>query len=543
MLKVLIIDDEEPIREAIKILGLWEKLNIDIVLEANEGQSALKVLREQRPDIVLVDMKMPFMDGIEFLRIAREEAPRVKYIVISGYDDFEYTRTAIHSQVLDYLLKPINRIQLNEALEKAVKSILAEKLESQKDMRKGIRDNISRPMLKERILSWIIWGGQQFSILDEHMEMLEFNARNQIYGVVLTRVINFEQVCQEKFLGDAHSLYFSITNALDELFGSFSNCFSFRNDRKQFEIISAVAIDQSVNTPGENFAVKLQNALNQLREHLDIDTIICVGAFCDEVKNLSQSYSSAEAILNAVNLLSGVNKVYSGKDLIEKRSTPSIGQIKDVLIHAFEIGNKQYSKGVIENYFQEILSKGYYSIEVANRVITDFVILLEDLAYSKKMNVDEIMSKYAEVYTLDSYLTDVNLLEKALITCFENVFEKIYEGTAKSEINYVTEIKEYIDKKYFTDIRLKDFAEKYYISKEYLSKAFKEEFGYGIYEYALKVRMEHAIAMLDDDSNKIKDISIMLGYKDNNYFSKAFKSYYGISPSGYRDSENRSLLT
>lgn len=539
MFKVLIIDDEEPIREAVKILGLWKELNIDIIIEASEGYSALEILRQQKPDIVLVDMKMPVMDGVEFLKIASEEFPKVKYIVISGFDDFKYTKTAIHAQVLDYILKPINRIKLNEALGKAVKMLMIEKEQSEKRLLKGIKDNISKPILKERILSGIIWDNHQFTLLDEHMEMLEFNNKEQIYGVFLTRIVNFDHICQSKFSGDAHLLYFNIINAFDEIFGTFSKCFSFRNDRKQFEIISVVAIERFVNNPRDYCAIKLVDALKIPRQYLHIDTISSIGEFCTEVKYLSKAFKSAEAFLYGVNLLSGVNRVYSGHEIIEKKPMVSISQKKDLLFHAFEIGNKQYAKVIIENYFKEIKSRGYYSIEYASRIITEFALLLEDLAYLKKMNVDEILSKSAEVYTLQSFMADVDMLEKALTSCVENVFKKIHEGTEKGERKYVHEIKDYIDKKYFTDIKLSFFAEKYFISKEYLSKVFKEEFGYGIYEYALKVRMENAKTMLDDENNKIKDISIMLGYKDNNYFSKAFKSYYGVSPSEYRDNGSR----
>jgi two-component system response regulator YesN len=107
MFKVLIIDDEKPVRQAITALGHWTELEIGQLYEAMEGERGLAILREYHPDIVLVDMKMPNLDGAGFLEIASHQFPRLKYIVISGYDDFEYTKRAIKAKVLDYLLKPV----------------------------------------------------------------------------------------------------------------------------------------------------------------------------------------------------------------------------------------------------------------------------------------------------------------------------------------------------------------------------------------------------------------------------------------------------
>lgn len=109
MYKVLIIDDEEPLREAINILGDWKGLGVDQVLEATDGNMGLDMLREQKIDLVLVDMKMPELNGSELLQIVEKEFPELLTIVISGYNDFEYTRQAIRSKVVDYLLKPVNR--------------------------------------------------------------------------------------------------------------------------------------------------------------------------------------------------------------------------------------------------------------------------------------------------------------------------------------------------------------------------------------------------------------------------------------------------
>src|SRR3954463_13907889 len=123
MIKTLIVDDEKWTRETIKMFGKWENYGIAAIKEAADGQEGLNVIEQWSPDIVITDMKMPGVDGMELLRIVAERYPQIKLIVASGYDDFNYMRQAIRSKVNEYLLKPINADDLNSALEKCTNEI------------------------------------------------------------------------------------------------------------------------------------------------------------------------------------------------------------------------------------------------------------------------------------------------------------------------------------------------------------------------------------------------------------------------------------
>jgi two-component system response regulator YesN len=265
MYKALVIDDEKPARQAIIALGQWAAAGVTELHEAREGAGGLAVLRDKRPDIVMVDMKMPQMDGVEFLEIACREFPRAKYVVISGYDDYEYTRRAIRANVRDYLLKPVIEAELNEVIQRVVAEL------------------------------------------------------NQAKRSV------WESLNQENLFGP------------------------------------------QVSVLAEN-----------------------------------------------------------GRE-------------------------KQQSR-----------------------------------------------------YSLCLY-----------------------------------EIKKYIDQYYYREIKLKVFADRFFLSKEYLSKLFKEEFGYNIYEYLLRIRMEQARKLLADLEVKVISVAGRLGYHDQNYFSKAFKTYYGITPTEFREGLTR----
>ena len=123
MYNALIIDDEKHVRQAISFLGMWNENGINPPFEATDGQSALDFMEQTPVDIVLVDIKMPVMNGMQFLEAATHRFPKAKYIIISGFNDFEYAKKAIRFQIMDYLLKPVSETELNHCLENAVKQL------------------------------------------------------------------------------------------------------------------------------------------------------------------------------------------------------------------------------------------------------------------------------------------------------------------------------------------------------------------------------------------------------------------------------------
>lgn len=123
MYKVLVVDDEDHVRETIKVIVEWKEIGISEIMEASDGLAAYEAIIKEQPDLVIADMKMPYMDGVELLRKCAGNGSNTKYIIVSGYDDFEYTRQAIRSGIVDYILKPINPKELNEAVKRAIEGV------------------------------------------------------------------------------------------------------------------------------------------------------------------------------------------------------------------------------------------------------------------------------------------------------------------------------------------------------------------------------------------------------------------------------------
>ncbi|MCX7711476.1 MAG: helix-turn-helix domain-containing protein [Clostridia bacterium] len=540
MYKALIIDDEKPVRQIIRVLGKWQELGIGEPFEAMEGESALGIMREIEPEIVLVDMKMPNMNGVTFLKAAKKEFPKTKYIVISGFEDFEYTKEAIHSKVVDYLLKPVVEGELNEVLARAVAELEEERRQENDLISMKIAKNLSTPMAKEKIVLSVIESSGMIVLMDEHKAILGIEEGNSIFGIAILNVINFNEICTSKFNSDAYSAFFAFTNVVDEMFSSCGKSFSFKSNRSKNEIILVLTLDKSkAGDFRPAVANKLNETIKKLEELFSVFCIASIGSFYEEFGMLYHSFQEAAIILDGINVLKCDKSVFTSSEPETRTRRASLIDKKELLIYAFESGSIEYSKSIINEYFNGIRDSGYLRLDDLYKAAAEFLVIIDKIV--QQLDIQDaytIVAAFRQVIS-EKPFTKLDDFSVFVYNAIEKIYDSVRLNLKASEKTKLYEIRDYIDKNYSREIKLTYFSDKYYLSKEYLSKMFKEEFGYSIYEYVLKVRMDKAKEMMADPNVKIQTVSDLLGYKDNNYFSRAFKTYYGMAPSEYREREQR----
>lgn len=545
MAKVLIVDDEKPLREAIAILGDWQAYGVDEVLEATNGLEGIEMLREHDPDVVMVDMKMPGLNGVEFLKIVEKEFPELLTIVISGYNDFEYTRQAIHTKAIDYLLKPVNRQELNQALAKAFESLAARKQKQTESIKRNIHFNMSLPKVKEKLYLSII----ERSFKKQHnqalLSLVEAEQQDVMYGVMVLRLLNIGQVRDTRFHKDIELLYFAIENVIQDIAMEEMTCFSFPSPKSSRQIITVYSLKK---TDEEHMRLKsssqLRRMVHTLHKILGLHVVAVEGKPCGDLMQLADSYDYATMMMQCMNLLDfkedqEIIQTYDPhKSPIRNEETHSLSSRMAVLRSLLETGNTKQLAISLSQYKDNIEAGKWLGLGDADRNLREFIVICHDVALELGCPRDalplaegERAMSLADVsmdFSTFPQFVDVLLRIANYYTC------KINESLAEPRPFQIGDVKEYIDQHYFEDIKISMFTEKYYLSREYLMKLFKGQYGYGIHEYVQRVRMEHAVSLLQDEEMKIQDIAEMLGYKDKNYFSKAFRNYYSVSPSGYR---------
>jgi len=538
MYRILIIDDEEPLREAIKILGDWKSLGVEEVLEATDGNAGLDILRRDKIDLAIVDMKMPELNGSQLLQIVEQEFPDLLTIVISGYNDFEYTRQAIRSKVVDYLLKPVNRADLNAALRKATDILEAKRRRESEFITQNITLNMSLPKLKEKMYLSIIERSFKNQSNEAFLPLISAETSGNHFAAGLLRVLNLEQIRAERFHEDRDLLHFAVTNVINEISDGQFQAFSFLSPRGEREYTAIFTMKGGYSEDAAYLALHhMKKVASTLKELFGIRVAGGLGQPYGDVMDIAKSYDAAKTALGGMDLLKmkeGIVAVTGDLDKTPAKENPSLTSRMPLIRNALESGNLSHAKSILGEFTKKWRSSGRFSIGEADRTLQEFFILLNDIASELNVSPDRLGNQGLQGMGMRSDFASFEQFEGLLHAVLDAYGAEIGKSLAGNRPGVLENIKAYIDNHYFENIKISMFTDKYFLSREYLMKLFKGQFGYGIHEYVQKVRMDKAKNLLNDPGLKIQDISEMLGYKDKNYFSKAFRNYYECSPSEYR---------
>lgn len=529
MYKVLIIDDEEPVREAIEILGEWDKIQVDEVLEAHDGLEGMRIVREIKPDIVIVDMKMPLMNGVEFLKIIQAEYPDIQTIVVSGYDSFEFTRQAILSKAVDYILKPINKKELNEALLSCAQAISKKKQESM-DADSSTLLNLSLSVLKAKILTSIIEGNSTAEDKEMYLNTFDIDGDRKEYAAAILRIVDIDSVADGKNVSSTEQICEGVVDFINGCTFEDMECFAFTYFNSSCQIILAVSNKNAlISADTCRYVDTIKRLFLKVKDKFGLKAVVCICEKYSGIESLDKGYAASESILNSINVMEIKDEIYTQKIEGSKNLSRSVFNNLGLIKNAFEKGSFNYLKSIIDQYLGNIRSEGYFSLKDAEKTLKEFIILMGDIS-SGFGTPDNLLYDRYRGYGFITF----DVFEKVIYDIISFCYHEVRKCIKANEVFNVSEIKDYIDKNYSQEIKISMFTERYYLSREYIMKLFKREFGCGIHEYVQDVRMEKAKELLSDMQIKIQNISQILGYSDTNYFSKAFKNYYGISPTDYR---------
>lgn len=302
MYKVLIVDDEEWTRISIRELIDWNKLGIYVIQEALHGKMALEMIRREQPDILITDIRMPVMDGLALLERVHTEYPRMQSIVLSGYSEFEYAKKAIVYGVLDYVLKPIDEEELENALWKAVKRLDEEESRRHEWVQMSIRLNESGPLTREKALTQLVTD----TVLSEDQRREIFRRVNgglwdEEMCVLVFKSANFREIAASRYDNDENLTSFVFMNVLEELLQPLGEGVLFRKFGQQNEFVWLRKVEwQAEGVSHTNFYRELKMALEKIKQSLGFEVYAGVGGEFDRLSDAIISYQQAsEAVRNA----------------------------------------------------------------------------------------------------------------------------------------------------------------------------------------------------------------------------------------------------
>ncbi len=540
MLKVMIVDDEFYFREALKTSFPWKELGFEICGEAKNGKDALQSIERCDPDIVMVDINMPIMDGLEFIQSVREKRAASKFIILTGHSEFNYAKQAVQLGVNNYILKPVDDEELKTSLFEVKRSIEKEagiKIEID-SLKNQVRESL--PLLKEKFLSDLIQG---ISMHDKEeackrMNYLNINVHSEYYQAVTIELDYHESLDWND--EDFQLWKFAVSNIVGEILGEqfdFDICYD-RYDR--ICMIVGIKAPECQNS----FTSLLENRLDLIRtvvdKHLDFTVTIGVGSQKSELFDISASYNESIVALR--------NKLTIGENRIIPYSTVVDTEIKGNLFtseHRSQLLMNLRTED--DKEVQRLLEKMFFEMRRENihhEIL--FVVCVELVAVCMEYILEAGLS-ITDILPISRLNIVEELLAKRSIDDMECWVKEIYEYTAetikrsrsKKVSKLINEVKNYIMDNYQNhDLNIDEIAKKLFVNYAHLCFIFKRDTGITINEYLTEFRIKKAKELLDAGNNLILDVACKVGYADANYFGKCFKKFYGLAPSKYLENKS-----
>ena len=499
MMNILIADDEKIEREGIRYLLSLEKGERRI-FEAANGKQAMQILRTENIDMILTDIKMPVMDGLELARRAKELFPEIRIVIFSGYNDFTFAQEAIRYGVTDYILKPVDPDNFHEIIEKAEKNMRERQAEENREIR---RQNF----LQQYFLQNYLYSGKK-EILEKAGEFVDLDKWNGWHCAILIETDTaFFDTAEENFPGE-------LQKELRRVFFYLN-----LNERQSLLLFQDVYCD---------YLLVANHLYTFLKRNYMVRIYLSVSRKFDGCECLPEILGQLEQQME--------EKFYHPEKHIfsceEEELKMVAGEVQDSQL--MQMISEDISRKDTEQLWKhfECLKEKYSSNTQFSAMYIKFVFsnVIQEL-FQENQFADEhrLEQEIDRLYSCGNIMDILKVTEDNI-----REYEKFLERSMSESRNEVAAMKNYIYQHYGEDLNLEMLAEKVYLSSGYLSFIFKKETGMNLNRFIKVFRMEKAGEFLHDTNMKVAQISEKVGFANVSYFCRSFREYYGCSPESYR---------
>ena len=542
--RIILVDDEEEVRKSIIRKIDWTAVGFAVGGDAENGEDALKKIENLEPDVVLTDIRMPYMDGLTLAERIRQKYPSIKIVIFSGYDDFEYAKQAIKLNVTEYILKPVNVEELTAIL-KRIKTNLDEEIEQKRNVNL-LRENYKRslPILREQFLKDLISRPMDGETVQTLLREYDIPLAGAKKWIAIAVELELEQeLTQEEAPLPLHEeknlIPISVMQILSEnLKPSYRFSLLSFSGSADAKIAGIAAIDEN-NSQTELINI-LGDICKEIRKTLKVPVTIGIGHSAQKLENISRSFQSA---LDALGYRSVVG---TGSTIYINDVEPGIGgklqfgsEEESALIQAIKFGPeekiRETVRGIVDRMNEARVharQQQAYILSVANCMI--------QLIQQYDLNMEEIFAE--DPLGPDPFTVIQSMLNR------ENFSRWLYQTALKinnalsRERDYaarqvIEKAKQYIMDNYQDPgLSVEQICRYLHMSPAYFSTMFKKATGQTYIAYLTEVRLNKAVELLNMTDEKTYVIASQVGYQEQNYFSYVFKKRFGVSPTKFRGS-------
>lgn len=533
MIKILLIDDEVVIRTGIRTSIDWESYGMTITGEAANGKEGLEKAFDLKPDIIIIDVKMPVMDGLEFTKIVKEKMRNVRIVILSGYDDFKYAREGLRLGVNEYLLKPVGADELISILKKQCKEIMEEReaLNKERVLKNIFEENLF--YVQSRFVNSIVKKEYtEEAYIIEKAKELQINFAGPAYQVIVIDIDDFYLITENLSDKEKDNLKLSIKNIAEEVLKPLTNSNVYFSEFDY--LISVINLKDAKDNKIYGLYREIRNCV---KKYQNLTVTIGVSNACTGILKIPDAHSEAVSALRS--------KVFRGKDKIIDINQVDKTQITSPVIYpsadekeiisflkTMEIDKLNKVIGKICSDLIKMETEDVKIREICLRLITISASYLDEIGVDyrsynhREFNPYNEIGKYETLEDIEGWLKDIF---RYFIDVMQNSKNEKFKGIVKVAIQY-------INGNYQDDIDVLRMAAVTYVTPNYFSRVFKKETGKSFTEWLNIVRVDKARSFLKDARWRVYEIAEKVGYKDYKSFTFNFKKYVGCTPKEYRES-------
>ena len=542
MLKIFLAEDEVVVRETIKRMIPWEELGFELVGEAADGEMALPLLIRQQPDLLITDIKMPFMDGLTLARLAKKEIPGLKVVILSGYDDFNYAKQAIGIGVEDYLLKPITKNALIERLSEIRSRYEHEKTQKeyyekfQREMQ-AYEKNSSRDFFEA-----LVGGSMDMMEVYKRAEKLGLDIVAEAYNVLI-----FTMNCDEDFSRqrDEYSSWEAESlELLENFFAGHSSAMLFRSNIFSYGVL--------LKGQRETIEENTRACVDEIRKILSRqdgrrEWFLAVGQSVERLSQIQKSYHTASRAFSQRYLYDENILYYDEMETMEHPGGQAeiednaylqkvdVNALNPAILQKFlSNGLQEEAENFVKDYFYAIGQEPMESLVFRNYVILN--VRFSVISFIKGLGCDTNEMESAD--TEEVLAESGKNMESAIAYAKKMISQAIEirdQNSGNKNRSILRTAVDFIDSHYMEeDISLNTVANVANVSSNHFSALFSQNMGQTFIEYLTSLRMNKAKELLRCTGMRSSEIAGEIGYKDAHYFSYLFKKTQGMTPSDYR---------
>lgn len=532
MYGMVVVDDKEDIVLGIEKLGNWEQIGIQVAGTASNGVEALEILKRTRARILITDIRMPHMDGLELTKQAKELDSGIKIIILSGYDEFSYAQQAVKLGAQEYLLKPARIEVIREAVLRAREQLIHEEKKHYEMLRLKQKLRESIPFLRGEYFNSLISAPvKDLKKMEDKLKYLGVELDTNNFRVMVVSLDDYEAIHRTYTCEDFDLLMFAVINIIEETVSEYGSNVTFKSAKSEVCIVMNLHENLS-----DNIFTAAELCRDRIKEFLEQSVSVGIGRFYSDPQGICHSYREA---LKAVQ-----NRFITGKGCIINIDDIDVGgdirfrypyELADELLQYLTVGAAARASEVYEQLVSELYNNNMSCPQLIKRYLVQYVSIISKKLMENGISMEDIIGSEIEYVTrLETYQTleDVSVELNRLVN---TVCDHIMNLKKQNEKNNIDIVARYINENYMKDISLNDISKLVYMSPSYISTLIKEHLGETFVERITRLRVEQAKVLLLSGDDKVYEVADKVGYNDRRYFSDIFKKYTGLTPKEYID--------